>query len=194
MNHGGCLSCVASVNLLPRSMLAYVKMSLKRPKVEPGSTGRAEPEDRLTELDTFTKNKIVQFKHRRIGEIMDIIMSVFQKNRTNLGPTKYLTQKQFMDLLEGKVRPTPCVMCQIGSCYDVQCKFPYRDLHNKWKELKPTDSEQKTAFLQLEKHGFLWRSGNDKSSDANEPRQYWKWTHLGFFNNDPKPTDNLMFW
>ena len=157
-------------------------MSLKRPKLEPG----LEPEPRINKMENFTRTKIEQFKQKRLGEIMDIVIAIFHKN-----PKTPLTKANFIERLEGYddflYKPMSLAEKYRDGKYQGESSFkresrlsnnPNKELYNKWKELQPTTIEQKIVFQQLADCGFLIKTANNEIANIYRQRQKWKWTHL----------------
>ena len=151
-------------------------MSLKRPKVEAG----LEPEKKRTKMQSFAKNRVEQFKQKRLCEAMDVIIAVFYKYRGH-----QLTQEKFRERLLGyddlRFKPrTFEEMCHNGKYIgDLQREQRLsNNPNNKWEALNPSDIEQKIAFQQLTDCGFLIKTANNEIVSVYGQKQKWKWVHL----------------
>ena len=161
----------------------------KRPKLE-------VPKD-VMGLRMIADEEVKKSQNCRMKTIISVIIKLFQRN-IGISMTHYEFLRKLLGFRDGFSGTTHLWLQELKTLdekynanEEQRVKYNrYKDLYAIWREVKPTDIEQKTAFKLLADSGFLTRKASDPSQKSLGPKQNWTWVYI---EKDPLSMKNFKW-
>ena len=170
-----------------RSILSEKVPFTKRPKLE-------VPKEVL-DLRMIAEEEVRKSQNGRMKTIISVIIKLFQRN-IGVSMTHYEFLRKLFGYRDGFAGTTHLWLQELKTSDEKHNaneeqrikQNRYKDLYATWRDVKPTDIEQKTAFNLLADSGFLTKVKSEPGRKG--PKQKWAWVHVV---KDPLSMENFQW-